>query len=648
MLKKSTIGLAALAALAATPAGAAEWEISGEVKNETSVLTQQGMYNGQAKSMKDNVTNDSLHMRKFENSLKLFVNGEFSDSTSLHGELNLIYDTEGEDGYRGYSRFSEHDYLRELYVDTAAGPFSFRIGKQQEVWGTADGIKLLDIVNPTDWREFTQNTMEDSRIPVWMAKAEMDIGETGNLQFLVAQNEENKIPGLEENSDQGHAFMMKGVESITGKTHGFLNLVPALGGVAGTFSSYGGGNLNGYYNTTVQNFVDNDARAGGPFGAGGAADFRAACGNHGLTNTATSAACLNDIAQRGNVGASFSGANQENTALIDGSNWNPNSPDTVFEYMNNATFATFDTFANARSEYRREYPEEWKPNIGTRYKNSIGDNFNFSVNYLWHYDPNPVVDLHWENAGGEQLDVSAGEESPGHTTVRLLNPTTGNRECSADAGQSPCTLVFTERLQRIHSFGTSFDTSIDSSLLGPTVLRGEFLYQTGGTQPVIDRTKLGYGDLVGGLKNEKADRFKYVLGADFIFLTNLTVSPQFIQFINLDYIDEAGKGYANSGRYSADPAVMHLSNNLKKDKEFKEFASLFLSKPFGEEQQGRVNNIFMIEEQGGFWNRIDMEYGFTDELIGTAELNLYFGNPDTMFGQFQKSSNAQLGLKYIF
>ena len=46
------------------------------------------------------------------------------------------------------------------------------------------GIKLLDIVNPTDWREFTQNTMEDSRVPVWMAKAEMDIGETGNLQFL--------------------------------------------------------------------------------------------------------------------------------------------------------------------------------------------------------------------------------------------------------------------------------------------------------------------------------------------------------------------------------------------------------------------------------------------------------------------------------
>ena len=39
----------------------------------------------------------------------------------------------------------------------------------------------------------------------------------------------------------------------------------------------------------------------------------------------------------------------------------------------------------------------------------------------------------------------------------------------------------------------------------------------------------------------------------------------------------------------------------------------------------------MYEEGGGWWNRFDMEYSFTDNLIGTAELNQYWGDEDTQF-----------------
>ena len=63
------------------------------------------------------------------------------------------------------------------------------------VWGTADGIKLLDIVNPTDYRELNQNAFEDSRIPVWMINAERYIGERGNVQLILSQAETNKIIG---------------------------------------------------------------------------------------------------------------------------------------------------------------------------------------------------------------------------------------------------------------------------------------------------------------------------------------------------------------------------------------------------------------------------------------------------------------------
>ena len=48
--------------------------------------------------------------------------------------------------------------------------------------------------------------------------------------------------------------------------------------------------------------------------------------------------------------------------------------------------------------------------------------------------------------------------------------------------------------------------------------------------------------------------------------------------------------------------------------------------PIGESQLGRVNNIIIYEEGGGYWDRIDAEYSLTDQWILTGELNLYWGD----------------------
>ena len=37
----------------------------------------------------------------------------------------------------------------------------------------------------------------------------------------------------------------------------------------------------------------------------------------------------------------------------------------------------------------------------------------------------------------------------------------------------------------------------------------------------------------------------------------------------------------------------------------------------------------------------------TDQLIVSGELNYYWGDEETQFGQFENSSNIQFGLKYI-
>jgi hypothetical protein len=73
--------------------------------------------------------------------------------------------------------------LRELYVEGRAGPAWLRLGKQQVVWGQADGLKVLDVVNPQSFREFILPDFEDSRIPLWMANFEVPVGPT-TLQLL--------------------------------------------------------------------------------------------------------------------------------------------------------------------------------------------------------------------------------------------------------------------------------------------------------------------------------------------------------------------------------------------------------------------------------------------------------------------------------
>ena len=74
--------------------------------------------------------------------------------------------------------------LRELYWESSTATTYVRLGKQQVVWGEADGLKLLDVINPQNFREFILDDFDDSRIPLWMVNAELNIGDDGLLQLL--------------------------------------------------------------------------------------------------------------------------------------------------------------------------------------------------------------------------------------------------------------------------------------------------------------------------------------------------------------------------------------------------------------------------------------------------------------------------------
>ncbi len=60
--------------------------------------------------------------------------------------------------------------LKEAYLLYEGDAFDLRLGQQQIVWGKTDGLRLLDIINPLDMREFILDDFLDSRIGVVAAR----------------------------------------------------------------------------------------------------------------------------------------------------------------------------------------------------------------------------------------------------------------------------------------------------------------------------------------------------------------------------------------------------------------------------------------------------------------------------------------------
>jgi hypothetical protein len=84
--------------------------------------------------------------------------------------------------YRDSIKFE--NTLREAYTDLTLKnlPLSFRLGRQQIVWGETDNFRLLDRVNSLDltWH-LQQESWDELRIPYWMIKGLWDIGRFGPL-----------------------------------------------------------------------------------------------------------------------------------------------------------------------------------------------------------------------------------------------------------------------------------------------------------------------------------------------------------------------------------------------------------------------------------------------------------------------------------
>ena len=137
-------------------------------------------------------------LMKIQNTLQLGMEYRFNDNFQLFMIVRKFYDSvfDAQDKYEAVGSElctnKTSSWLREVYLDIFTEKVDIRLGKQQVVWGTADGVRVLDRVNPADMRNAYLDDPVDYRIPLWMLKVEYAPTINGALQFLV-------IPDFETN-----------------------------------------------------------------------------------------------------------------------------------------------------------------------------------------------------------------------------------------------------------------------------------------------------------------------------------------------------------------------------------------------------------------------------------------------------------------
>lgn len=201
-IRKGIVSLIVLVVLGVVLAGmnmsalAGEYDICGKNLSLEGFIRQEFAFNVAGHSEEN--TNISGLQSAYQMWL-LDMNMEWSDQLETRMILrmwgDLIYairhDSDYFDKYFESSRKNlqwDNDFdqiLREFYITYNTDKFLVRLGKQQIGWGEADGLRLMDVVNPLDARRdflfYDTSGFEEVRIPKWMLKTELYTGAFGPI-----------------------------------------------------------------------------------------------------------------------------------------------------------------------------------------------------------------------------------------------------------------------------------------------------------------------------------------------------------------------------------------------------------------------------------------------------------------------------------
>ncbi len=78
--------------------------------------------------------------------------------------------------------------IREMYIDFFSDKFDIRIGKQQIIWGQADGVFITDIVSPKNLTEFLLWDFSEIRMGVTALKFNYYINDANSIELVGIPN----------------------------------------------------------------------------------------------------------------------------------------------------------------------------------------------------------------------------------------------------------------------------------------------------------------------------------------------------------------------------------------------------------------------------------------------------------------------------
>ena len=116
------------------------------------------------------------HWSKIKNTLALAVERELMDDVKLKISGRFSYDG-AYDASNFYPERVRRDQrfdglFHETYLDVGLNDWSFRLGRQNIVWGEVVGLFFADVVTAKDLREFLVPEFDYIRIPQWAARTE--------------------------------------------------------------------------------------------------------------------------------------------------------------------------------------------------------------------------------------------------------------------------------------------------------------------------------------------------------------------------------------------------------------------------------------------------------------------------------------------
>jgi len=132
-------------------------------------LPAQGLqFSGYARSYTGILLNDASEFSILQNTFNLNI--EDSRGNVAFKVNPYIYHYTNEDLQIG---------LREAYVDIFFDNMDLRLGKQQIIWGKADGVFITDIISPKNLSEFLLRDFEEIRMGITALKADYYFGNSG-------------------------------------------------------------------------------------------------------------------------------------------------------------------------------------------------------------------------------------------------------------------------------------------------------------------------------------------------------------------------------------------------------------------------------------------------------------------------------------